>query len=48
LNAAIPIVIRTLVAFGVALGGGLLSALLAEPTSNCARSSAWARERFWA
>jgi zinc transporter ZupT len=30
LNPAIPIVIRTVVAFGVALGGGLLSALLAR------------------
>lgn len=29
-NVAIPIVVRTLVAFGVALGGGLLSALLAR------------------
>jgi zinc transporter ZupT len=30
LNVVAPIVIRTLVAFGVALGGGLLSALLAR------------------
>jgi zinc transporter ZupT len=30
LNVAIPILIRTLVAFGVALGGGVLSALLAR------------------
>jgi zinc transporter ZupT len=30
LNLAVPVVIRTVVAFGVALGGGLLSALLAR------------------